>query len=49
MNRILVNEKTIIGEKDTRKYVEKMPNFNKSFEAKYVSTDGHEIFRDFSL
>jgi len=49
MNKILVNDKTIIGNKDTKKYVEKMPDYDTAFEAKYVSTSGDEIFRDFSL
>lgn len=40
MNKILVNEKTIIGEKDTKKWVEKMPKYPEAFQADYANTEG---------
>ena len=46
-NKILVNEKTIIGDKDTKKWVEKIPKIDEAFEVSYVSTEGQEIFLDY--
>ena len=49
LHRIVANEKTVVGDRDTKKYIEKMPKYEESFETTYVSTEGHEIFRDFSM
>ena len=46
-NKILVNEKTIIGDKDTKKWIESLPKYDEAFEVSYVSTEGQEIFLDY--
>ena len=47
MNKILVNEKTIIGERDTKKYVEKLPKYPESYDASYANTEGQQSFLEF--
>lgn len=43
---ILVNEKTVIGEQDTKKWIEKLPNYEESFDPTYISTkDDKDYFK----
>ena len=45
-NKIMVNEKTQVGDVDTKKYIEKMENIE-AFEPTYVDTAGDETFKGF--
>ena len=46
-NKILVNEETIIGGKDTKRWVERLPMYEEAFEPTYVSTANHSDFYPF--
>ena len=47
-NKILVNEKTQVGNLDTKKWIEKLPMYEEAFEPTYVSTENDEDFYNFN-
>ena len=44
---ILVNNRTIVGDVDTRKWIENLPESEKYFAPTYVNTTGHTSFAEF--